>query len=106
MAARVRSVDWALSAQAALDEVISYISRDSPEAATRVLEQALETGASLATFAERGRIVPEWNEPTIREVFVFRYRLMYEVRDDRVVIVAFLHGARDFTALRHNQTPE
>ena len=106
MAARVRSVDWAFSAQAALDEVITYISRDSPEAAARVLEQALETGASLATFAERGRIVPESNEPTIREVFVFRYRLMYEVRDDRVIIVAFLHGARDFTALRQNQTPE
>lgn len=100
MAARVRSVVWAVSAQAALDEVISYISQDSPEAAGHVLEQALEAGATLATFAERGRIVPESNDPAIREVFVFRYRLMYEVHDDRVVIVAFLHGARDFMALR------
>jgi len=104
MAARVRSVVWTLSAQAALDEVISYISRDSPEAAGHVLEQALEAGATLATFAERGRIVPESNDPAIREVFVFRYRLMNEVHDDRVVIVAFLHGARDFMAPRDNLT--
>ena len=104
MAARVRSVVWALSAQAALDEVISYISRDSPEAGGHVLEQALEAGATLATFAEHVRIVPESNDPAIREVFVFRYRLMYEVHDDRVVIVAFLHGARDFMALRDNLT--
>jgi len=102
MAARVRSVAWAVSAQAALDEVITYISQDSSEAAARVLEKALEAGATLATLAERGRIVPESNDPTIREVFVFRYRLMYEVHDDRVVIVAFLHGARDFTALQRN----
>ncbi len=47
MATRVRSVVWALSAQAALDEVISYISRDSPEAAGHVREQALEAGATL-----------------------------------------------------------
>ncbi len=106
MAARVRSVAWAVSAQAALDEVITYISQDSPETATHVLEQVLETGATLATFAERGRIVPESNDPTIREVFVFRYRLMYEVHDNRVVIVAFLHGARDFTALRRTLTEQ
>jgi hypothetical protein len=29
------------------------------------------------------------NDPTIRELLVFKYRL-------RVLIVAFLHGARDF----------
>ena len=106
MAARIRSVAWAVSAQAALDEVITYISQDSPESAVHVLEQALETGASLPTFAERGRIVPESNDPTIREVFVFRYRLMYEVHDDRVIIVAFLHEARDFMALRRNLTKQ
>jgi len=31
----------------------------------------------LAAFAARGRIVPELNDPTVREVFVFRYRLLY-----------------------------
>jgi plasmid stabilization system protein ParE len=33
MAARVREVVWAESAQAALDEVIEYIARDSRQAA-------------------------------------------------------------------------
>ena len=106
MAARVRPVDWAASARAALDEVITYISQDSSQAAIEVLEKTLEAGASLATFAERGRIVPESNDPTIRELFVFRYRLMYEVREERVIILAFLHGARDFAALRRSLRPE
>lgn len=38
----------------------------------------------------------EGGDITLRELFVYRYRLMYRVREDRVVVVAFLHGARDF----------
>ena len=106
MAARVRSVVWAFSAQADLDEVIGYIRQDSPTAAADLLEKTLQAAATLSTFAERGRIVPESDDPAIRELFVFRYRLMYEVRADQVVIVAFLHGARDFRALKQRQSLE
>jgi len=44
------------------------------------------------------------NDPDIREIFVFRYRLMYRVEDERVVVVAFLHGARDFATWRQSQS--
>ena len=106
MVARIRSVVWSASAQAALDEVIRYIAQDSPEAALRVLEKALEAGDTLAALAERGRMVPEFGDAAIRELFVFQYRLMYEVHTDQVVIVAFVHGARDFVASRKNEAPE
>ena len=76
--------------------MIGYIAQDSPQAALQVLDQALRAGASLANFAERGRVVPELGDPAIREVFVFEYRLQYKVDDARVLVVAFLHGARDF----------
>ena len=84
MAARVREVVWAESARDALDEVIEYIAQDSESAAKQVLDEALRAGAGLDSFSERGRIVPELNDPAIREVFVFRYRLLYEVGDARV----------------------
>jgi len=77
MAARVRDVAWAESARDALDEVIEHIAQDSQPAAIEVLEEALRAASSLAAFAARGRIVPELNDPTVREVFVFRYRLLY-----------------------------
>ena len=93
MAARVRDVVWAESARDALDEVIAYIAQDSQQAAVRVLDAALQAAASLSTLSERGRLVPELDDPHIRETFVFRYRLMYRVEDTRVLVVAFLHGA-------------
>ncbi len=106
MAARVREVIWAESARDALDTVIGYIAQDSQQAAVQVLDEALRAGANLATFAERERVVPELNDPSIREVFVHKYRLQYEVGEARVLVVAFLHGARDFAAWQQNQSRE
>ena len=96
MAPRRREVIWTLQAQATLDAAISYIAEDSLPAGQRMLERALEAAASLATLSERGRIVPELGSPAIREVFVERYRLIYEVHKTKIEVLAFLHGARDF----------
>ena len=57
-------------------------------------------------MSERGRIVRELNDPAIRELLVFKYRLLYEVEEHRVLIVAFLHGARDFATWRRTQQGE
>lgn len=96
MASRQRAVIWAESAATALEDVVAYIAKDSREGALRVLTSTLETAASLTTLAERGRTVPELADETLRELFVFRYRLMYRVFSEHVTIVAFVHGARDF----------
>lgn len=44
----------------------------------------------------RGRVVPEVADDLVRELFIKGYRLVYEVRPEQVVILAFLHGARRF----------
>jgi len=102
VASRHRTVVWAESAQTALDEVVTYIAQDSRDQAIKVLIRALEAAASLQALADRGRIVPELREPDLRELFVFRYRLMYRVTAERR-IVAFVHGARDFASWRRDE---
>ena len=92
-----RQVIWSAQAASALDEAIGYVSGDSPSAAIQLLEAALDAASSLAQLSERGRIVPEVGSPTIRELFVFKYRLMYEIRPDKIAVIAFVHGAKDFT---------
>jgi toxin ParE1/3/4 len=51
-------------------------------------------------MSERGRIVPELEQPHIRELLVRRHRLIYEVFESKVEILAFIHGARDFAKWR------
>jgi len=83
-----------------LDDAVAYIARDSRPAAERLLVLALDAASSLDSLSGRGRIVPEFDQPSVRELFVQRYRLLYEVTPDEVHILAFLHGARDLTRWR------
>jgi plasmid stabilization system protein ParE len=95
-----RRVAWTPEARRTLDEVLDFIALDSADGARRVLEQVLAAARSLETLADRGRVVPELEDSSVREVFVYRYRLMYRVDDDSVSIVAIIHGARDFERWR------
>ena len=97
MAARRRHVVWTEHASRMLDDAISYVGQDSHPAAQRLLIQALEAASSLDVFGERGRIVPELNQPNVRQLLVQRYRLLYEVTQTEVHILAFVRGARDLT---------
>ena len=51
-------------------------------------------------------MVKEIGESTLRELSVYEYRLLYRVREDSVVIRAFLHGARDFSKWQREQGSE
>jgi hypothetical protein len=44
-----------------------------------------------------GRVVPELNRATVRQLLVQRYRLLYEATPAEVQILAFVHGARDLS---------
>lgn len=83
-----------------LDDAVAYRARDSRPAAERLLIRALDAAASLDASSERGRIVPEFDQPNVRELLVQRYRLLYEVTPSEVHILAFIHGARDLTRLQ------
>ena len=96
MAPRRREVVWAERARRALDEALAYIEERSPQSARRLAERVLERADSLDTFSERGRIVPEVGDPTLRELLIDPFRLMYELDERQVRIVGFIHQRRLF----------
>jgi len=100
MATRRRTVVWSVSAQRGLDDALGYVASDSLQGAQPIARRALEAADSLALLGERGRVVPEIQDPTIRETFIFSYRLLYHVGDSQVTVLAFIHGARDFERWR------
>ncbi|MBK5258092.1 MAG: type II toxin-antitoxin system RelE/ParE family toxin [Thermoanaerobaculia bacterium] len=90
-------VVWSGPAWNHLEDAATYIAKDSPRYAATLIGEAREAARSLRQFANRGRHVPEWNDPSLRELLVSRYRLIYRVRSDQVEILAFIHQARDLT---------
>ena len=87
-----RHVVWSFEARRTLEEILDFVHGDSPRAAVEILNEALAAAASLATLSERGRVVPEVGDPSVREIFVHRYRLMYRVSPAAVEILTFIHG--------------
>ena len=100
MAARRRRVVWSEQASHALDAAVGYVAQESLPAARRLLDEALAAAGSLDTLSERGSIAPETNDPAVRQLLIQRYRLLYEVTDDEVQVLAFLHQRQDVTAWR------
>ncbi|MCL1884297.1 MAG: type II toxin-antitoxin system RelE/ParE family toxin [Defluviitaleaceae bacterium] len=87
-------VVWTPSALGDLNKIKEYIARDSVHYANKFAEGAFTATEHLAVFPKRGRIVPEYQNPNIREIGHGSYRIIYEMVDDEVFVVAIVHGRR------------
>ena len=93
-------VIWTEAAWNDLEEAADYIARDSAYYASAFVCEAQEAANSLCQMAKRGRIVPEFDDPSIRELFVRNYRLIYKITEQNVYVIAFIHGSRNLWALK------
>jgi plasmid stabilization system protein ParE len=94
-----RAVRWSETATRDLEEAAEFIARDSRYYAAALVRDARVAARSLRTLSERGRIVPEARSPSVREIPVKSYRLIYWVAPKTVTILAFVYGARDLPTL-------
>lgn len=90
-------VRWTSPATADLKKIFAYIAEDSKYYARQVVKNIVEKTETLNDFPEIGRTVPELNEKNIRELMIYSYRLVYEVKGGDVEIIAIIHGKRDFS---------
>ncbi|HHH49059.1 MAG TPA: type II toxin-antitoxin system RelE/ParE family toxin [Gammaproteobacteria bacterium] len=87
-------VTWSPEAVEDLESIAEYIERDSSYYAQSVVSQVLETSRTIKEFPLIGRMVPEIGDENIRERFIYSYRLVYKIHQQRILIVAVIHGKR------------
>lgn len=85
-------VKWTKQARADLKSICDYIARDSRYYSIVFKENVFKKAGNLSHFPQMGRIVPEFNEDTLRELIIGDYRMMYEVKQERVEVLAVVHG--------------
>ena len=88
-----REVAWTEPAWDDLESAAGYIERDSAAYAAAFVREVKAAAASLSDFAERGQVVPEFRDSTLRELLIRPYRLVYRITKERVVVLALVHGA-------------
>ncbi|MCX6319594.1 MAG: type II toxin-antitoxin system RelE/ParE family toxin [Bacteroidetes bacterium] len=85
---------WTELALEDLRSIYDYISRDSKVYAERVVDKIILRADQLENFPNSGRVVPEFEDVTIRELIQGNYRIIYKTSATQVSIIRIHHSAR------------
>ncbi|MBK6408559.1 MAG: type II toxin-antitoxin system RelE/ParE family toxin [Flavobacteriales bacterium] len=77
-----------------IEEIQAYIAQDSVRFANRQVQQFYIEAERLANFPRGGRMVPEIEMFSVREVIVGNYRMMYRLLEPDIVEVMIIHHAK------------
>ncbi len=87
-------VIWTIRARADLKAIHDYIAKDSRQNAQRVVREIHRKADELAEPPRLRHKVPEVNDPQLREISAYSWRIIYYLRDDNVFIVTLVHKRR------------
>ncbi len=87
-------VAWSPEAIEDVESIADYIRRDSEFYARAVATKIIEMGRNIEEFPWIGREVPELGDEKIRERLIYSYRVVYQIQESRILIVAVIHGKR------------
>lgn len=92
-------VAFTVRAAITLEEIGDYIARDNPERAASFVRELRDKALGLADMPNAFPLVPLHEHRGIRRRVHGHYLILYAVREDRIVIIAFAHGAQDYGRL-------
>ena len=94
---------WSGLAKEHLQEIDKYISEGSPFYSIIFIDKLIASVEKIGSFPQIGRIVPEFERNDLREIFFHKYRIVYQLRNNVVTIVAIVHGAMDIKKKRERE---
>ncbi len=89
------NVFWTSTAEEHLDAIYSYIAKNSPNYAKRMVDRLTRRSIQIAEYPLSGRAVPEYELPQIREVIEGAFRIIYYIKLDGIDVLAVIHAAQN-----------
>ncbi len=86
---------WTERSLTDLEDIAEYIAKDSVRYAKLTIDKILNETEILATQPRLGRIVPEINDKSFREIIIGNYRIIYEYDNMKINILTVHHSRRD-----------
>lgn len=88
-------ISFAASAVSDLEEIrIWYADQDVPDVGKRLIGEIFQRIETLETHPELGRIVPEFDQPYLRELIQAPFRIIYRRDPGKVRIVRIWRSER------------
>jgi len=88
-------VIWSDPAKADLRSIHDFIAHDSTHYARKVTQDIVTKTDGLDELPRMGKMVPELGDEAIRELSLYSYRIIYEIREPDIVVLAVIHKRRD-----------
>lgn len=88
-------VIWSEPARADLRSIHDFIAHDSRHYAKKVTQDIREKTDVLNDLPKIGKIVAELNNEAVRELWLYSYRIIYEIKEQDVFVLAVVHKRRD-----------
>jgi toxin ParE1/3/4 len=88
-------VKWTDHAKIQLRHIHDYIAQDSAYYAKRVTQELVNKSLTLNSFPLTGKVVAELNNESVREVSLYSYRILYEIKPNHLEVLAVIHKRRD-----------
>ena len=87
----MKNVFWTPEARARLEDIESYIAKDSPTAAKEMIAAILSRTRQLKITPLSGRKVPEYPQEELRELLERPYRIIYRIKPGQVEVLTVMH---------------
>jgi toxin ParE1/3/4 len=87
-------VKWTRQAFDDLESITDFIAKDSHHYARLFAIDVLESIDRLLVFPKSGRVVPELKDPSVREIILGNYRIVYRFKNQTAEILTIYHGAK------------
>ena len=97
---------WAPQALHDVEAICDFIAEDSGYYARFFANTVFKTAERIGTFPKSGRIVPEVDQPNIREVILGNYRIIYRVLETEIQILTVYHSARLLDPAQLTEEPQ
>ena len=89
------AIRWSGPAIREFESALDYIARDNRDAADRLARAILRAVGRLRAFPESGRMVPELEDPALREVVHAPFRVIYQRQENLVEILAVVRAEQE-----------
>ncbi|MCP4285306.1 MAG: type II toxin-antitoxin system RelE/ParE family toxin [Gammaproteobacteria bacterium] len=88
-------VIWTQPAKADLRSIHDFIANDSRHYAKKVVHDIREKTDILEQLPKRGKKIPELNNDQVRELSLYSYQIIYEIREQGIFVLAVVHKRQD-----------
>lgn len=87
---------WSPEALEDIEFIAEYIERDSKFYAKVAVNKIFQSTEKLKNFPKIWRVLPELERKDVRKLMLYSYRLVYQVKERQILIIAVIHGKRQF----------